>query len=169
MIQAHERAAGNRLPRFVQPAVGVVGVARHRHIEGRAPVVLACDLARDLPVGVEGETAAVEMVPEQAQGLLEEGQHAGLAGGVGDELLHEGLVHRHAGVFGGLLDGGAQRLAAQRHDLEPAAFDLGPQVAGHQLGVEVGAYGQDHPQPRDVVELAQHLPQRRAVRPPGPA
>ena len=94
-------------------------------------------------IGFELELPARHLLPEQHQRLLHQGQHARFAGRVMNEFDDQRLIHRHAHGRGGLHNRGPQFVITQGRQFQAVGLDRLPQRPHcHQLGVKVGAHGE---------------------------
>ena len=150
--QAQQDPASEQLLRRREVVEDRVGAARERNGEAAASV------AAELLVAREAQESMAAPGPQQHQRLLEQRQRPRFGRGVGHQLLDERLLEIDAGLPCGSLDRRAQRISAQRRDLQSRelAVDVGPQFARHQRAVEIGAQRDDQMTASVCAEHAQH-------------
>lgn len=102
----------------------------------------------------QGEGVAASAPPGLAQGVRDQRQGVGLAGGIGDNAGQQRGFDRAIGLYGGLADGPAQFVGGHRADKQlrvaqrldklrvfgAAGVEVGPD-ADHDAGAAVGSLG----------------------------
>ena len=134
-----------------------VGPGRERNSQAAAPV------HAEHVVGGAGEQPVPALLPQQHHGLLDQRQGAGLVRGVGEQPLDQAWFQLDPDVERRLLDGPPQRRAPQRRDLDPFDRVHRPQLAGHELRIEVRPHRGDDGASVDLVQGEQRRQEARPV------